>query len=130
VKKFWLLITMAVVILSLVTGCTAGGEIKAYTDSGRELSVKANQEFMIALGANPTTGYDWEASYDESLLRLVRKQYEPGKEAKEGLVGAGGVDYFRFKALKTGKTQITMDYKRSWEEQSIEQKVFTVNIVE
>jgi len=32
--------------------------------------------------------------------------------------------------LKTGKTQITMDYKRSWEEQSIEQKVFTVNIVE
>ena len=53
-----------------------------------------------------------------------------GKEAKEGMVGAGGIEYFRFKALKTGKTDITMVYKRQWEEPTPQDvtKVFTVDI--
>jgi len=58
----------------------------------------------------------------------VEKTYKLAEEAEYEIVGAGGVDYFRFKALKAGETQITMVYKRSWEETWIEQKVFTVNI--
>jgi len=126
VKKLVILVTVALIVTSLVAGCV--GEVKTYTDSGQTIDIGANQEFVIALGANPTTGYDWEVSLDETILELVEKTYKLGEEAEEGVVGAGGVEYFRFKALKAGETEITLVYKRTWEEEGIDQKVFTVNI--
>jgi len=124
VKKFWLLV--AVVAISLAAGCV--GEVKTYTDSGQAISIGVNQEFIIALGSNPTTGYGWQESYDEAVLELVEKTYKPGEKAEQGVVGAGGVEFFRFKALKAGKTEITLVYKRPWEEKAVDQKVFTVTI--
>ena len=123
-----LLILVAVVAICMLAGCV--GEVKTYTDSGQTINIGVNQEFVIALGSNPTTGYMWQESYDENMLELVEKTYELGKEAKEGVVGAGGVEYFRFKTLKTGETEITVVYKRPWEEPTPEDvtKVFTVNI--
>ena len=123
-KRFLLLV--AVVAICLAVGCV--GEIKTYSDSGQTITISANQEFIIALGSNPTTGYSWQESYDEAVLELAKKTYEPGEKAKQGAVGAGGVEYFRFKALKTGKTEITLVYKRPWEEETVDQKVFTVTI--
>jgi len=120
------LVTIAVVASSLVAGCV--GEIKTYSDSGQTINIGVNQEFVIALGSNPTTGYSWQASHDENMLRLVESKYELGKEAKQGAVGAGGVEYFRFQALKKGKTEITLVYKRPWQEESLDQKVFIVNV--
>ena len=125
-KKLVILITVAVIAISLVAGCV--GEIKTYIDSGQTIDIGIGQEFIIAIGANPTTGYDWEVSLDETILELVEKTYKPAEEAEHEIVGAGGVDYFRFKALKAGETEITMVYKRSWEEEGIDQKLFTVNI--
>ena len=127
-KKFLILVTVAVIAISLVAGCV--GEVKTYIDSGQTIDIGVNQEFVIAIGANPTTGYDWEVSLDETMLELVEKTYKLAEEAEHEIVGAGGVDYFRFKALKAGETEITMVYKRSWEETTPqdETKVFTVNI--
>jgi len=127
VKKFLILVTVAVIATSLVAGCV---EVKTYTDSGQTIDIGVNQEFVIAIGANPTTGYDWEVSLDETILELVEKTYKLAEEAEHEIVGAGGVDYFRFKALKAGETEITMVYKRSWEDPTPQDvtKVFTVNI--
>ncbi len=125
-KRLLVLVTIAVVVTSLIAGCV--GEIKTYTDSGQTISIGANQEFVIALGSNPTTGYSWQESHDDNMLKLVESKYETGKEAKQGVVGAGGVELSRFKTLKTGKTEITLVYKRPWEAEVLDQKVFTVNI--
>ena len=123
-----LLILVIVVAICMLAGCV--GEVKTYTDSGQTIDIGVNQEFVIALGSNPTTGYGWQENYDESMLELVEKTYKPGKEAKQGVVGAGGVEYFRFKTLKTGETEITLVYKRPWEEPTPQDvtKVFTVSI--
>ncbi len=121
-----LLILVAVLAICLLGGCV--GEVETYTDSGQTIGIGANQEFVIALGSNPTTGYGWQESHDETVLELVEKTYKPGKEAEQDLVGAGGVEYFRFRALKKGEAEITMVYKRSWEGEFLEQKVFTVDI--
>ena len=123
-KKFLILVVL--VASCLVAGCV--GKVQTYTDPGQSINVSTNQEFVIALESNPTTGYLWEESYDESMLKLVESRYELGKEAEQGLVGAGGVDYFRFKALKAGETEITMTHKRPWEEEVLEQRVFRVSI--
>ena len=125
-KKLVILVTVVMVATCLLAGCV--GEVKTYIDSGQTIDIGVNQEFVIALGANPTTGYDWEVGLDETILELVEKTYKLAEEAEHEIVGAGGVDYFRFKALKAGETEITMVYKRTWEEEGIDRKVFTVNI--
>jgi len=125
-KRFLMLVT--VIAICLMAGCV--GEVKTYTDSGRTIDIGANQEFVIALGSNPTTGYSWQESHDENMLQLMEKTYKPGKEAKQGAVGAGGVEYFRFKTLKTGETEITLVYRRPWEEPTPQDitKAFTISI--
>lgn len=126
-KKFLILVTVVMIATTLVLGCVGG--VETYTDSGRTISVSVNRVFIIGLGSNPTTGYGWQESYDETMLEMVgEKEYEPGAEAKEGVVGAGGVEFFRFKALKKGTTEITLVYKRGWEEEIIDKKLFTVDI--
>jgi inhibitor of cysteine peptidase len=125
VKSFLLLV--AALAIGLVAGCI--GQIETYDDPGQAIDTEVNQQFVIALGSNPTTGYSWQASYDETMLELVggQSKYE---EPKSGLLGAGGVEYFRFKALQTGRTEITLVYKRPWEEPTPQDltKVFTIHI--
>jgi predicted secreted protein len=126
VRRLLILALVAVLPICSVSGCL--GEVETYDDAGQAIDISVDQQFVIALGSNPTTGYGWQESYDETMLEIVEKTYEPGEGAEEGLVGAGGIEYFRFKALKEGETEITLVYKRAWEEEFLDQKVFTVNI--
>ena len=124
-KKF-LILVMVVILTTVAAGCV--GQVKTHTDSGQTVGIGVGQEFVIALGSNPTTGYGWQESYDDNMLKLVEKTYKPGEDDEQGAVGAGGVEYFRFKTLNTGETEITLVYKRPWEEAVLDQKVFAVNI--
>ena len=125
-KRFLVAAMTSILAVGLLAGCAGG--IETYTDAHKTISANVDQEFVITLDSNPTTGYNWEEDYDVGMLKLVESKYEPGKQAEEGMVGAGGTQYFRFQALKTGKTEITLTYKRSWETESADQKVFTVDI--
>ena len=127
-KKFLVLVMTSILAVCLVAGC--GGEVKAYSDPGETIDSGVNKEFiiLIALESNPTTGYSWEANYDETMLELVEETYELGEYAQQGVVGAGGTELFRFRALECGEIKITMVYKRPWEEEVLDQKVFTVDI--
>ncbi len=125
-RRLLILALVAVLPICSLTGCL--GEVKTYDDAGQTIEIGVNQEFVIALGSNQTTGYSWQESYDETMLELVEKTYD--EDAEEELVGAGGIEYFRFKALEEGETTITLVYKRPWEEPTPQDltKVFTVNI--
>ena len=124
-KKFGVLALAAILLLTcLVAVCS--GEAKTYIDQGETIDTSVDKEFVIALDSNPTTGYNWEVSYDDTMLSLEYEEYS--SEKCEGLVGAGGTQYFAFKALKAGETRIETVYKRNWEEESIDQRDFTVNI--
>ena len=128
-KRYLVLVVMAMVIMAIpLSGCSA--EVQAYSDSSEVIDIKTDKEFvvLIALESNPTTGYSWQASFDTTALELVEQTYELGEYAKEGLVGAGGTELFRFKALKSGTVQITFNYQRPWEDESIDQKTFTVEV--
>lgn len=124
-RRLLILVLVAVLPICSVAGCLE--EVKTYDDSGQTIDIGVGQEFVIALGSNQSTGYSWQASYDETMLELIGGQstYELSEEE---LVGAGGIEYFRFKALEEGETTINLVYKRPFEEEIIDQKVFTVNI--
>jgi len=119
-----LLILMLIAAAITVAGCI--GVAKTYTDPGQTVDTIVNQEFIIALGSNQSTGYSWQASYDQAMIELVKWDYE--EEAEEGVVGAGGVEFFHFKALKVGQADITLVYKQDWEGgETSETKIFTIN---
>ena len=54
-KRFLLL--LAVLATTLFAGCV---EVGTYDDAGQAIDTEVNQEFVIALGSNPTTGYKWQ----------------------------------------------------------------------
>lgn len=112
-KKVLVLVAVVVLTLGLLAGCAG---VKTYKDVGDNIDVSVDGEFIIALASNPTTGYTWEASYDETMLELVGGEptYE-ADETDEEVVGSGGTDLFRFKALKAGNVEITMTYAQHWE---------------
>ncbi|MDD4923738.1 MAG: protease inhibitor I42 family protein [Dehalococcoidales bacterium] len=124
---------LAVVAVILATACLAAGcgaqEVMAYSNPSEIIETDANGEFIIqiALPSNPSTGYTWIATYDTAKLELVEDTYE-ADDSQAMVVGAGGTQYLRFKALQNGEATIKLDYQRPWEKESIDQKVFTVNI--
>lgn len=119
-------IAMSLTLLtSLALGCGLGG-VRIYTDLEQAINVRVNEQFIIALESNPTTGYRWEVDFDHSLLELVESKFEPGEQ--EGAVGAGGQQNFTFQGLKQSETCVTLTYQRPWEEHPVDEKVFTVNI--
>ncbi len=117
---------LSLLLVSVVVGCESG-QPEEYTDAGQEIEIGVGDQFIVVLESNPTTGYRWEADFDESFLKLVQDEFEPD-EAEEGMVGVGGKQRFTFEGLKTGETELTLTYKRSWEEDFAEQKVFVVSI--
>lgn len=71
------------------------------------------QLVTFELKSNPTTGYSWQASQSEELFR-IESVYKENEHA-EGMVGVGGVETFTLTPLKTGTTEVTLTYARSWE---------------
>jgi len=123
-KSVTLLVSLSL-IASLLVGCVAQ-QPKEYSDPGQEIEIGVGKKFIIALDSNPTTGYNWEADFDEDFLKLVQDEFKPAED--EDLVGAGGQQRFTFKGVKIGKTKVTLTYKRSWEEDFVDQKVFEVSV--
>ncbi|MBN1366762.1 MAG: protease inhibitor I42 family protein [Dehalococcoidales bacterium] len=121
-----IIITGILVIMILASGCNTADttEVITYTDSATTITAHVNQEFIIALESNETTGYSWLETHETSKLELVKDEYQP-KETAPYVVGVGGTHYFTFKALKKGETEITLVYCRSWEQESIADKPYT-----
>jgi len=117
---------LSLLLVSVVVGC-APGQLEEYTDAGQKIEIGVGDQFIVVLESYPTTGYLWEAGFDQSFLKLVRDEFEPD-EAEEGMVGVGGKQRFTFEGLKTGETELTLTYKRSWEDDFAEQRVFVISI--
>lgn len=101
------------------------------SDPSQPISVKAGEEFTIALFSNPSTGYTWEFAepLDDKMLQLSSRKYV--SDAPQ-LDGSGGIDRWTFRALKKGTTHIFLKYLRPWEKNKIPARisVFTIYVEE
>ncbi|MEN6327175.1 MAG: protease inhibitor I42 family protein [Syntrophomonas sp.] len=93
-------------------------EVKNKVDenyNGKSLTLKEGESFVLSLEGNPTTGYTWNLadSRDDQILSLVDQGYQSSTASK--MVGQGGKNYWKFKALKAGSTEIKLNYARPWE---------------
>ena len=78
------------------------------------IETKVGDTFMITLGSNGTTGYEWQIAepINKSLLEFKGSKYI-APETK--LVGAPGKEEWTFKAIAAGKAGVLFKYVRPWE---------------
>jgi inhibitor of cysteine peptidase len=114
-KKYITLLLTVLALSFLASGAVAAQDTTDVAYNGPVKIVKVNKEFIIALPSNPTTGYSWMAHFDPDYIKLVNSTYIP-YPTRHGIVGSGGIQIFLFKAIKPGKTVITMEYQRPWAE--------------
>ena len=108
------MVGMKIVIISVLLSLSSYAFAEAHDDMTNTIKTTAGKEFVITLDANVTTGYEWQLTkpIDDSLIKLVHSEYVPDKT---GLVGSGGKSIWTFKAVRSGKTQISFKYIRPWE---------------
>ncbi len=98
--------------------------MQRFDDPASAVRVAMGETFAVALKGNPTTGYTWHASVDARYLELVAQEFEPAGEG----VGAGGHEVCRFRTLQAGETQITFVYRRPWDTEARDKRLFQVVI--
>jgi inhibitor of cysteine peptidase len=125
--------TLFVFVLSLVLLCgCAGGNTVGITDSdqGGHIELQAGQTLIVSLVSNPTTGYSWQISENDTVILVQQGEVEYQQDPKsEGLVGAGGTEIFRFKAQAVGQVNLTLIYHRPWEVDVDPLQTFAVQVV-
>ena len=106
----------ALALAALLVGCRGEGdgsrsvELTA-KDDGRTVTAQPADVLILRLDSNPTTGYEWSLTRkpDAAVLESLGHKYEP---PETGLVGAGGVDVWRFRAIEDGNTSFELKYGR------------------
>ena len=100
-------------------------------DAGSQVELEQGQILVVTLESNPTTGYRWEqAENQESILQQMGEaEFKPSETGEPPLVGAGGWEIFRFKAISAGQMTLQLVYHRSWEEGVEPLKTFSLQVV-
>jgi inhibitor of cysteine peptidase len=103
----------------------AGGATVITEQTHGDVSLKAGAVLEVRLEANHTTGYSWVATpvANPVLMRQGAAKYE--ERAAGSKAGVGGVEVWRFKAVKAGKQGLQFEYRRPWEKGSPPAKVVT-----
>lgn len=95
---------------------TTSMQQEEYLNPSEPIHALLGNSFAIRIRSNPTTGYGWQLANqpDASIIRLITNQFLPPASK---LLGAGGHEIWTFQAIGRGRTQINMQYIRSWETQ-------------
>jgi len=100
-------------------------------DADSQVELEQGQILVVTLKSNPTTGYRWEVvETQESILQQMGEaEFKPSDTSGPPLVGAGGWEIFRFKAISTGQISLKLVYHRPWEEGVEPLNTFTLQVV-
>lgn len=124
----------------VMTGCIAGktqtekdanvaAARTSQQNNSEEIKALVGQEFEIKLQGNPSTGYDWQiAKMDERLLKLTGEDFVTN--APGGVVGSSGTAVFKLLPLKTGETELTLNYKRPWASDVLKSTTYKIIIAD
>lgn len=123
-------------ILGLFVACAAvvaPGLARAGDEAAKPIETTVGAEFAIELKSNPTTGYQWQVQkLDEAMVKAIGSSYHSDPQPKkngEPMVGVGGKEIWKFKALKAGETTIEMKYVRPWEKDTPPVQTATFRVV-
>ena len=125
------LLSMVVVLVIFLISSPLAAASRTVTDKDDEklVNLSTGDKLIIKLPGNYTTGYQWVVinGYDDDVIKQEGKgEYQP---EKTDLVGAGGIAAFTFKAVGTGRTDLSLEYKRPWEKNGDVPEDFEITVV-
>ena len=123
------LVAFFVAAHGVVAGQVAAGGATVVTEQTHgDVNLKVGAVLEVRLEANHTTGYSWvfAPALNPVLMRQGRAAYQ--EHVAGSTVGAGGVEIWRFKAMKAGKQGLQFEYRRPWEKGSPPAKVVTFTV--
>ena len=95
---------------------------------GRTINLRVGDGVKVTLEENPTTGYKWDfLSRPEPVCVIVTDAYVANTSA--GLMGAGGVHNWEFRAVDKGTASVRLGYRRPWEKDAAPAQTFTLTLV-
>jgi inhibitor of cysteine peptidase len=99
--------------------------------SGKEVKLAVGGSLIVTLESNRSTGFEWGLTSisDESVLELVDNRYEaPPTSDGVPISGAPGQEVWTFKALKKGKSTLSMKYAQPWAQGVEPAKTFALTV--
>ncbi len=90
---------------------------QAHIDVAMEAEV--GEELKVILGANPTSGFQWQENVgieDESVVRQTEHRF---MASQTDVIGSPGQDIWTFEALKKGTTIISIECSRPWKDRDL-----------
>ena len=129
-KKLHIIILLITLLGTLLAGCGAAGEVQvSKEDNGGMVEINTGMVLVVSLESNPTTGYSWFVeSVDEAIL-AQKGEVEFDDSGRENLVGAPGVEIYRFEATEAGESSLILVYQRPWEEDVEPLETFTLQVI-
>lgn len=85
-----------------------------------------NQDFTVELAENPSTGYRWIVKSTPGL-QIVADRYVSSCPPKS--VGCGGTRVWTLRGTAVGDQYLIAEYRRPWEQSSVESKILLFNII-
>ena len=78
------------------------------------MSTVLGGELTVALGSNPTTGYQWSENAKISDENIIKQISHAFVAPETDVPGTPGEEIWTFKALERGTVTILLEYSRSW----------------
>lgn len=112
-RKLVALAAVAILTVFMLAGC-AKEDVDDKTDSGQDIDISVNGEFVIVLGFDQGIDFTWYPFFDAAKLEQVGDSlYKPGEKAEINPFDASSSEHFTFKALTQGAAQVTIVYAPS-----------------
>jgi inhibitor of cysteine peptidase len=117
-KSDLVLIAAGALIASMIAACSTAVPTpqEITVDEGADgttVSLSVNDELVVTLRGNPTTGYTWAIS--ETNTTILAAQGEPTFTPESDMMGAPGQVVMRFKAIASGTAPLVLAYRRPFE---------------
>ena len=111
-----LIIASFVAVRMLTVSNDSGVTTLTSADRGKTVALKPEQELIVRLPSNATTGYRWAVeTLDVNVVTYLGSTYNaPG----DGLIGQGGSEDLRFRAIAPGQTALVLKYWQPWSGES------------
>jgi inhibitor of cysteine peptidase len=118
-------------IACLLAGCATNSSTRVLTplDNGHEVTVTVGQVLVVELPSNRTTGYEWNYRIVGGVFEQVGQREFMEDAHPFGMVGVGGTEIWRFRAVKGGRQTLRLDYVRPWEKDVAPVKTVSFNVV-
>lgn len=118
------LVVVAVLAILIIGGIAVYKEINKNTvvilqQNQNSQTIRSGEKLILKLPSNPSTGYSWflNNNYNKNVVNLVSQKYL--SPAGDNAIGSAGTEEFTFVGVAKGQTNITFNYIRPWEKNSI-----------